>query len=40
MPNPNLPQQVFVGTDWGLYYTDNINAGVAGVASASKACRT
>lgn len=26
MPNPNLPQQVFVGTDWGLYYTDNINA--------------
>ena len=25
MPNPNLPQQVFVGTDWGLYYTDNIN---------------
>jgi uncharacterized repeat protein (TIGR01451 family) len=25
MPNPNLPDQVFVGTDWGLYYTDNIN---------------
>ena len=24
MPNPNLPQQVFVGTDWGLYYTDDI----------------
>lgn len=26
MPNPNLPQQVFAGTDWGLYYTDNIDA--------------
>jgi uncharacterized repeat protein (TIGR01451 family) len=24
--NPNLPQQVFVGMDWGLYYTDDINA--------------
>ncbi len=24
MPNPNFPQQVFVGTDWGLYYTDDI----------------
>ena len=24
--NPNIPKQVFVGTDWGLYYTDNINA--------------
>jgi uncharacterized repeat protein (TIGR01451 family) len=24
--NPNVPGQVFVGTDWGLYYTDNINA--------------
>ena len=24
--NPNMPGQVFVGTDWGLYYTDNINA--------------
>jgi uncharacterized repeat protein (TIGR01451 family) len=23
--NPNIPNQVFVGTDWGLYYTDNIN---------------
>jgi hypothetical protein len=22
--NPNFPQQVFAGTDWGLYYTDNI----------------
>jgi hypothetical protein len=22
--NPLFPQQVFVGTDWGLYYTDNI----------------
>ncbi|HEX3896663.1 MAG TPA: DUF11 domain-containing protein [Rudaea sp.] len=28
MPNPNLPAQVFVGTDWGLYYTDNINDAV------------
>jgi uncharacterized repeat protein (TIGR01451 family) len=25
MPNPNLSNQVFVGTDWGLYYTDDIN---------------
>ncbi len=24
MPNPKLPQQVFAGTDWGLYYTDDI----------------
>src|SRR5690606_22314319 len=21
--NPNQPAQVFAGTDWGLYYTDN-----------------
>lgn len=25
MINPNLPGQVFAGTDWGLYYTDNID---------------
>jgi hypothetical protein len=24
--NPLVPGQVFVGTDWGLYYTDDINA--------------
>lgn len=24
--NPNIANQVFVGMDWGLYYTDNINA--------------
>jgi hypothetical protein len=24
--NPNFPQQVFAGTDWGLYYTDDITA--------------
>ena len=24
--NPNIPGQMFVGTDWGLYYTDDINA--------------
>jgi uncharacterized repeat protein (TIGR01451 family) len=24
--NPNMPGQIFAGTDWGLYYTDNINA--------------
>lgn len=24
--NPHIPQQVFVGTDWGLYYTDDIGA--------------
>ncbi|MCA9958797.1 MAG: hypothetical protein KC443_07180 [Anaerolineales bacterium] len=23
--NPNWPQQVFAGSDWGLYYTDNID---------------
>jgi hypothetical protein len=23
--NPKWPQQVFAGTDWGLYYTDNIS---------------
>lgn len=22
--NPNIPQQVFAGTDWGVYYTDDI----------------
>ena len=26
MVNPNFPQQVFAGTDWGLYYTNDINA--------------
>jgi hypothetical protein len=24
--NPNAPKQVFAGTDWGLYYTDDITA--------------
>ena len=24
--NPNLPNQVFAGTDWGLYFTDDITA--------------
>jgi len=24
--NPNLPRQVFAGSDWGLYYTDNVEA--------------
>ncbi|HEV2804383.1 MAG TPA: hypothetical protein VGW57_05550 [Chthoniobacterales bacterium] len=24
--NPNIPKQVFAGTDWGLYYTDEITA--------------
>ena len=24
LANPNFPQQVFAGTDWGLYYTDDI----------------
>ncbi|MCC6593511.1 MAG: hypothetical protein IT479_09565, partial [Xanthomonadales bacterium] len=28
MVNPWIPQQVFVGTDWGLYYTDNVEAAV------------
>ena len=26
MVSPHVPGQVFAGTDWGLYYTDNINA--------------
>lgn len=26
MVNPHIRQQVFVGTDWGLYYTDNVEA--------------
>ena len=26
--NPNFPQQVFAGTDFGLYYTDDIRVGV------------
>jgi hypothetical protein len=24
--NPNNPNQVFAGTDWGLYYTDDVSA--------------
>ena len=24
--NPNLPNQVFAGSDWGLYYTDDVSA--------------
>jgi hypothetical protein len=24
--NPNFPQQVFAGSDWGVYFTNNINA--------------
>jgi hypothetical protein len=24
--NPNVPRQVFAGTDWGLYFTDDIDA--------------
>lgn len=26
MTNPNLPNQVFAGSDWGLYFTNNITA--------------
>ena len=26
MVSPHVPGQVFAGTDWGLYYTDDINA--------------
>ena len=26
--NPNFPQQVFAGTDWGLYFTNDITAAV------------
>src|SRR5437899_2170449 len=25
--NPNIPQQGFAGTDWGVYYTDDITVG-------------
>jgi hypothetical protein len=25
IPNPHDPNQVFVGTDWGMYYTDDIS---------------
>jgi hypothetical protein len=24
--NPNMPNQVFAGSDWGLYYTDDVSA--------------
>ncbi len=24
--NPNIPEQVFVGTDWGLYFTNDVTA--------------
>jgi uncharacterized repeat protein (TIGR01451 family) len=27
MANPNFPQQVFAGTDFGLYYTDDVRVG-------------
>ncbi len=26
MVNPNIPEMVFAGTDWGLYYTEDITA--------------
>ncbi len=26
MTNPNMPNQVFAGSDWGLYFTNNITA--------------
>lgn len=26
MTNPNLPNQVFAGSDWGMYFTNNITA--------------
>lgn len=26
MVNPNIPSMVFAGTDWGLYFTENIDA--------------
>ncbi len=26
LANPHIPQQVFAGTDWGLYFTDDIGA--------------
>jgi hypothetical protein len=26
LANPRYPQQVFAGTDWGLYYTNDVNA--------------
>ena len=38
--NPNYPQQVFAGTDFGLYYTDDITADLAGLVPFREACRT
>lgn len=26
LANPNIPEQVFAGTDWGLYFTDDVTA--------------
>ena len=34
--NPHFPQQVFAGTDWGLYYTNDITAGLADLVCASR----
>ena len=31
--NPNFPQQVFAGTDFGLYFTNNITDAVADVVA-------
>ena len=40
MVNPNYPQQVFAGTDWGLYYTNDINAATPNGIASRPACPT
>ena len=37
--NPNVPKQVFVGTDWGLFYTDNITVATPVLEELHAACR-
>ncbi len=38
--NPNIPQQVFAGTDWGVYYTDDITRRRRPGSASRTACRT
>ena len=38
--NPNFPQQVFAGTDFGLYYTNDITAASPIWIALRTACRT
>jgi hypothetical protein len=38
--NPNIPQQVFAGTDWGVYYTDDITAASLRGSDSRTVCHT